>query len=448
MSGALGKKASFFLDIAERYIDSGAIINAVTLNPNTFAVTPFNSVFESPQNRLRVSPRLDYQLTKNNTLTLRYGYTRNDVQDQGVGTFNLASQSTHALDTDHTVQVTETAVLSPKIINETRFQLYHQENDQAANYAPAGVANPAALNIQGSFNGGGSQPGRISDTENHYELQNYTTVSNGEHTWKFGVRVRAAVIDNFQENGATYTFGGKCAPGDATCLTSIALYQQTLLGLAGPSQIVITSGLNPAVQIPGTSINQVDVGAYVGDDWRVKPNFTLSLGLRYETQTNIHDWADWAPRIGFAWAPGQSKNNPRPKLVFRGGVGIFYDRFSETNVLTVDRYLSQPQYKFLPGSSQLPFLCQTDSSGRCETDSTGSVIPIVPPLQTLLNMAQAGQIIANHSTQEIDSHLRAPYIIQSALTVERQLPKNTTVSVSYVNRTGYMNFDRRTSTHP
>src|SRR6202162_3173781 len=132
LSGALSKKASFFLDIFDRNIDSGGIINAVTLNPNTFAVTPFNSVFEAPQNRLRISPRLDYQLNKNNTLTLRYGFTRNDIQDQGIGNFNLATRGVHALNTDHTVQATETAVLSSKVINETRFQLYHQQNDQTA----------------------------------------------------------------------------------------------------------------------------------------------------------------------------------------------------------------------------------------------------------------------------------------------------------------------------
>jgi outer membrane receptor protein involved in Fe transport len=91
----------------------------------------------------------------------------------------------------------------------------------------------------------------------------------------------------------------------------------------GPSQFNITQGFSLV------NVNQVDVGAFVGDDWRVKPNLTLSLGLRFETQTNIHDWHDWAPRVGFAWAPGQSKNNPRPKTVFRGGFGIFYDRVSE-----------------------------------------------------------------------------------------------------------------------
>ena len=120
---------------------------------------------------------------------------------------------------------------------------------------------------------------------------------------------------------------------------------------AGPSQFTITQGIALA------NVNQVDVGAFVGDDWRVKPNLTLSLGLRFETQTNIHDWHDWAPRIGFAWAPGQSKNNPRPKTVFRGGFGIFYDRVSEQNIETAERYgILQQQYVITQSAANpIPF---------------------------------------------------------------------------------------------
>ncbi len=412
LGGSLSPKASFFLDFTDRNIDSGSIINAVVAGSNPLG-TPFNQVVVAPQNYLRTSQRVDYQLTKNNTLTLRYGYTRNGVNDQGIGGFNLATIGQYGIGTDHTVQATETAVLSSKVINETRFQLYHREADQTPNF------NLPGINVQGAFNAGGAQPGRITDTENHYELQNYTTIASGAHSWKFGMRVRAVTIDNFQANGGTYTFGGQCDPGDATCLTSIQLYQQALAGQAGPSQITITSG-NPFV-----SIHQIDAGLFVGDDWRVKPNLTLSLGLRYETQTNISDHADWAPRFGFAWAPGQSKNNPRPKMVFRGGFGIFYDRFSESNILNIDRLDAQPQYKFVGAQTQLPFIYQTDSSGN--------VVPVLPSLQTLL---AATGILPAHTTEELAANLRTPYIMQSAFTVERQLPKNTTVSVSYVNSHG------------
>jgi len=441
LSGALSKKASFFLDIFDRDIQNGSTIHAVTLDPNTFAITPFNTVFDAPQNRLRVSPRIDYQLNTNNTLTLRYGYTRNDIQGQGVGNLNLLDRAVHSLNTDHTVQATETAVLSSKAINETRFQLYHQDNNQRANNT-----NPALV-VQGSFNGGGSAIGQLSDTENHYELQNYTTITNGAHIWKFGVRVRAVTIDNLSLNNfaGSYLFTGggygpildsnyqPLAPGidcnaanpnPAACqaVDSITRYQRTLvfqqMGLSpaairqlggGASQFTIAAG-NPLA-----NINQVDFGAFVGDDWRVKPNFTLSLGLRYETQTNIHDWSDWAPRIGFAWAPGQSKNNPRPKTVLRGGFGMFYDRFAEANVLTAERY---------NGITQQQYVIQNPD-----------FYPRIPSVSELTARTQ--------TVHQIASDLRAPYILQSAFTVERQLPKNTTVSVSYLNSHGLHNFRSR-----
>ncbi len=446
VSGALGKKASFFLDVQDRDIDNGNIINGFTVDPGTLLPTPFNNVFSAPQNRLRISPRVDYQLSQNNTLTLRYGYTRNDLQNQGAGNFSLLTNAYHALDTDHTLQIIETAVLSTKIINETRFQLYHTEDDEMANN------NLAAVTVLGSFNGGGAQVGRTTDTENHYELQNYTTVSGGAHTWKFGVRTRAVTINNFspQNFGGSYYFSGgsgglECEVAtEAGCspLTSIEQYSDTLLymqqnpsltGLAlasalqgrglGPSQLTFTQGSVLA------NVNMVDVGAFVGDDWRVKPNFTLSLGLRFETQTDIHDWHDWAPRVGFAWAPGQSKTNPRPKTVFRGGFGIFYDRVSEQLIETAQRYSSEQQQYVITGSTYpIPYPIPTPVLGT----APGFPGPLAPSdVQTLLAEAQPA-----HTIQLLDSHLHAPYILQEAMTVERQLPKNTTLSESYVNSHG------------
>ncbi len=439
LSGPISKKASFFLDIFDRDIQNGNIINAFTLNPNTLAENPFNTVFVAPQNRLRVSPRVDYQLSKNNTLTVRYGFTHNDIQDQGVGNLSLTQRAVHQLNTDHTLQIVETAVLSSKVINETRFQLYHTNSNQLANF------NLPTINVQGSFNGGGSQVGHSIDTENHYELQNYTTVASGVHSWKFGIRVRAVTIDNISPsnfNGTFSFFGGYAPildanfqpivsgivcdpanPNPAGCetITSLDRYQRTLvfqqMGLAASAMQLLGAGASQfsiSAGNPLTNVNQVDIGTYVGDDWRVKPNFTLSLGLRYETQTNIHDYRDWAPRIGFAWAPGQSKNNPRPKMVLRGGFGIFYDRFGEQNVETADRYNGITQQSYVVTN---PDFYSTSSSN-------------LPPI------SQLGQFLTSQKTYEIASNLRAPYIMQSAITAERQLPRNTTVSVSYLNSHG------------
>ena len=432
LSDSLGKKASFFLDFQDRDIDNGQIINGVNVGPTPNGL-PFNSVFDAPQNRLRVSPRVDYQLNENNTLTFRYGYTRNDLQNQGAGNLSLLSRAFHQLDTDHTIQLIETDVLSTKVINETHFQLYH------TNIGETQSSDLPAISVAGAFSGGGAQIGNYIDTENHYELQNYTTVTAGAHTWKFGVRTRAVTINNIsgQNFGGTYNFFGGyggldcdlAADTGCSTLSSIALYSDTLAfinaytgqpaGLAGalegaglgPTQFTINQGSRLV------NVNLVDVGAFVGDDWRVKPNLTLSLGLRFETQTDIHDWHDWAPRVGFAWAPGQSKNNPRPATVFRGGFGIFYDRVSEQNIETAERYngILQQQYVI--------------------TQSAANPIPYTP----LIPGVPQGLLLPPESPQTVqllDPDLHAPYILQEAFTVERQLPKNTTISESYVNSHG------------
>ncbi len=420
VSGPISKHASFFLDAERRQIDNGSVIDAITLDPATYAIDPYTGVLLAPQRRFRVSPRLDYQISQNNTLMFRYGFTRNDVQDQGIGNFNLQSRGYSTLDQNQTVQITDTAVLGPTTVNETRFQFFHVEDNQISNtFAPAVL-------VLGSFNGGGAQSGRSFDTENHYELQNYTSILKGAHTWKFGVRMRGETLGSTSpENfGGTFTFGGGVAPEldaqnqevlDANGqpvlgpITSIQQYQRTLLGLpgGGATQFSIAAG-NPFL-----ALNQVDAGAFVGDDWRVRPNVTLSLGLRYETQTNIHDWRDLAPRFGFAWAPGAKQMGLHPKFVLRGGFGMFYSRFDISNIETAERYNGIVQQEYIVNNP--------------------AFYPTIPTIAQLLAMPG---IQSTQTIQELSATLRAPYIMQSAISVERQLQHNTTVSVTYTNSHG------------
>ncbi len=145
--------------------------------------------------------------------------------------------------------------------------------------------------------------------------------------------------------------------------SSIAQYAMGI-----PSQFSINAGM------PAISVRQFDAGLFFGASWRIRTNLTLNIGIRYETQTNIHDHRDIAPRI--AWAP-------RPKTVIRGGVGIFYDRFALANTLTADRFNGVVQQQYVV------------------TDPT--FYPTYPPIASLA---------ANHwgaGGMEVDSHLRAVY---------------------------------------
>ena len=429
VSGPINKRASFFLDVRRDAIDNGSIINAIILDPVTLdIINPFTDTPRTPQRRVGVNPRIDYQMNPINTLIVRYGFTRSDIRDAGIGGFNLVSRSYHTQNINQSVQITETAVLSASIINETRFQFFHIDAETIAN------SLSPAIQVLGSFNGGGAQVGHSFDARNNYELQNITYIVRGTHAWKFGIRLRGETDDNTspQNFGGTYTFGGGTAPeldsnnqpvldpsGQPVLvpITSIERYQRTLqfqqLGFT-PLQIRALGGGAAQFSInagdPKLSAGQFDMGAFVGDDWRVRPNLTLSLGLRYETQTNIHDWRDVAPRIGIAWAPGTTKRNARPKTVVRAGFGTFYDRFSLSNTLAAERYNGIVQQQYVV--------------------TTPNFFPVIPPISVIAGFESIQTI------QQISPTLRAPYIMQTAISVERQLPFNTTVAVTYANSHG------------
>src|SRR6202023_820881 len=107
---------------------------------------------------------------------------------------------------------------------------------------------------------------------------------------------------------------------------SIERYRRTVvfqrLGLS-PAEIRALGGgatqFSLGAGIPELSVHQIDAGIFAGDDWRLRPNLTLSLGLRYDTQTNIHDWRDFAPRLAVAWAPRVGGKNAPAKTVLRAG---------------------------------------------------------------------------------------------------------------------------------
>src|ERR1700757_3631727 len=80
LGGPMGKKASFFIGFERRNIGDNAVVNAFVLDPTTFAQVPYNTTVATPRTRTTVSPRADFQLTPNNTLSLRYSYWQ-DNQD-------------------------------------------------------------------------------------------------------------------------------------------------------------------------------------------------------------------------------------------------------------------------------------------------------------------------------------------------------------------------------
>ena len=400
LGGPLGKHASFFFTAQHRNINEESVVNAVildeALNPATFTAAVAN-----PRTRTAVSPRIDLQLTANNTLTARYQFTQTKDTNNSVGQLSLPSQGVNVSNTEQTLQISDTQVLSANAINETRLQYMRIRNQQSAQN------NEPQISVLGAFIGGGSQIGLIADHEDNLELQNNTQFIHGTHTIKFGGRLRVWDV----RNASTQAFNG------IFTFSSLAAYQITERGLqqglssteirglgGGASQFSTVSGQ------PLANFSYVDAGIYLSDDWRIRRNLTLSYGLRFETQNGIPDSADWAPRVAIAWGLGASSAKAAPKTVLRAGFGIFYERFADTYLINAER---------LDGITEQQFVIQNPD-----------FFPGIPSIDSLSAVTSSPTIF------QIDPRLRAPYTMQSAVSIEQQVTKRATVAVTYLHSRG------------
>src|SRR6185503_858668 len=397
------KKASFFIDFDKRDIDDEALIVAQVLDANN-NIVDFGATAPIPSRRTSFSPRVDYQINQNHTLIGRYSFTKT-TRITGIGGFSLPSRAYDTESTENNIQFTETAILSKTIVNETRFQFERQSSAQNAdNSIPT-------IEVQDAFTGGGSQVGQSHTDTNNWELTNNTSFALRNHALKAGARARWVDITQFspQNFGGTFRFfGGGIGPN--LDLTSIERLQITQIGLAqgltgaqirllggGATQFTLSSGN------PESKVKQWDFGGYVQDDWNLRPNFTLSLGLRYENQKNVDSNFNFGPRVGFAWQPG----GPQSKTVVRGGYGVFYERISENLTMTANR---------LNGVNQQQFTVQNPD-----------FFPLIPTPDQLIQFAAPGTVY------RLAANLQAPYTMQSVISVERHLPHNLTIAISYMN---------------
>ena len=407
IGGALNKNGSFFVNVDRRNINDLSAIDAATLDSNLNPVQTLESV-DFPHQRTNIGPRLDYALSKNNTLTFRYQYWRDTETNDGIGQNVLASQAYDSKNTEHTFQVGDTQVYGAKVVNETRFQYLRENNFQTA------VDVTPQTSVLGSFTGGGD--GTVSsDHQDHYEVQNYTSVIHGNHTLKFGARIRATREANSSTSGfnGAFTFSSLAEYQAAECALQATPPPACATVPAGtpvtPRQLTITQGS------PNASVTAWDEGLYVQDDWRFRSNITLSYGFRFESQNYIHDHADLAPRLGFAW--GVHGRSGPPIVVIRGGVGVFYDRFQEAQILQAIR---------LNGITQQQFVINNP------TCYPGLDQPITAPISSCGTPTSTSSAI-----YQIGPSLSAPYTVQSAVSVERQLTKSATLSLTYLSSRGF-----------
>jgi hypothetical protein len=370
LTGPLGrsKKTTFLLSLDQDFDDTQAFVNALDVNG------PIRENVAAPIHHFFGSGRVFHDLANGDQFWVGYSYEHQSFTDQNVGGTTLAEAAYSTVSLEHEINVSYRHVFSPKWVNQLRFLVGY--NDQQTT-----SANPASeVIVAGAFTGGGAQA-NFDRTESHFDGTNITTYASGRHTLNFSVEspdISRRGFDDSTYSGGAYTFA------------SLADFQR-----GQPSAFVLQSGQ------PHVAFLEKVFGGSVQDDFRWKPNFSVSVGLRYYWQNFFHnDSNNFAPRFGFAYAPLK-----KGKTVIRGGAGVFYDRTGPRPISDVLHYDGVTLLRFIP------------------------VNPIYPETPASLTGVPS-------SIVDLDPRLRIPYTVQYSIGVERQVTAKSTFSATYVGSRG------------
>ncbi len=391
IAGPISKNASYFFSGYRITRQNQAFIDAV--DPGNTGVS-VHEAFPTPITYLSVNPRLDFQLGSRNTASIRDFFYRTYQTGVGVGGLNLSSQASSVLSEENALQLSDAFLVNAHFVNETHFQWSHIYNDQVP------TSSLPTIIVQGAFTRGGSSAGIARDTQNNFELQNYSTAAAGAHAFRFGTRLRLyddASSTTSGQNG-TYTFDSVTdyAAGNPTQYTANVIYN------------------------PLASVLLFDGAFFFQDDWHWKPNFMLSAGLRFEGQNRIHDHLDWAPRLALAWSPKHASGTPA-RTVLRVGYGWFYNRFTMPSSFSADSgtpYLDEVIHRDLVHGAGYVAQCP------CAYDPTAVHLPtyvsssVTPIYQT------------------IDRHFHAALDMQAGIGIDRQLTSKVTANLTYLYTQG------------
>jgi Carboxypeptidase regulatory-like domain len=361
-------------------------------------------------------------------------------------------------------QFSETHIFGPTSTNVFLAAFSHyvaqfqQDAQLAGSTLPYGVATSGAVPFTGLNSSAGSFPQGRNVTQ--YQFVDDITIIRGKHDLKFGGNFRRYDVSdhNFFFNTPVVYFG----------YTTNGL-QQFVNGLAYQYR----GSLNIATDVP---IALWGLGAYVNDDWHVKSNFKLTLGLRFErnsnpvcqfncfanfqgpfptlasmtssSQGNVPYSSDIAynqhqafpgvdavnvsPRLGFSWSPG--KDN---KTVISGGFGIFYDPLPAG---LVDNLLANPPaavaIRVRPANGVLPF-DPGPTGGPAILAASQQAFSITKTYTQISNqLAALGSVFAVPAVTSIVGTMHAPTWYEWNFQIQRQLTASMVLSVNYVGNHG------------
>jgi len=382
------------------------------------------------------SGRLDYSAGGGiDTFTGRYSYQKNEINSEGNTFINteLGGFGASSTNKPQNLSLGWTRVISPRVVNEARFAFGRSKPNFTEQFTQAvgPRINITGLSQFGSWDG--LPQGRVQNT---FQYSDTLTFTSGRHNWKFG--------------------------GDVHRIQANSVFESSVRGIwTFPNWDAFASGIpNTYTQRFGSSVrgNRVTNVFFFGqDDYKVRPDFTLNLGLRMEVAGGVSEVNDilanldlktpgaiggapagplgsfvlggsayntnynLQPRLGFSWNP------ERGKWTLRGGYGITHD-FIFLNPITNLRFTA-------------PFIVTVSQTGNFTGANSYSAIHAGTSLLQAQGKASVGVFSPTATNfgafSPIDRDLKNPQVQQFSLTVERELNTNLAARLSYVATVGH-----------
>ena len=364
--------------------------------------------------------KLDHQINQKNNLFFRADTDSfHDTNPNGtVGGNSLPTVDRIFRRRTYSAEVGETAALTPTLLNTARAQF--QLASPITEFDPAifGTQFVVPISAGGTFTSGTSQSALLLNRQ--YDFDDTVAASRGRHQLKFGGGVVYA-----HNGGNSKEFGGPIFLGQLTYKTCT----QSPTVCESPAYLDNIANVASYTQSYGNatySVGDVLWALFVQDDYRIRHDLTVDLGLRYEMQTFTDARKNFAPRVGFAY-----DWRGHGTTVIRGGFGVYYAQVVDNSAANYALGGPTGVFNFSAGPGQIGF------------PTSVSDVPLpafppgaTPPVRTIYirpgRAAYYNQFFPTSALIGYPNALLNPYSEQWTLGVERQIAKRWVLSVDYV----------------